>query len=637
MEETLSRIVADLEDLHAPPAAPAAAASSSLLPQSPPMSESTLSDLHRLLVGADEGDSLAGRFFEELASRNLPLSSLAQRVGSAMDSGSSARLSLLASDVYLSLLLSPDAPVLSLFAPMSFVSLLRSVGKTVKSRQVILEDGSGSGARAPAKLKRKGGRHGRGSRNWRSIGNEDVEESEICAFVVLEKLKAPEKSELRALAVESIMEIFRALEYSDQVSFVQYVVKMTEGKGSFRLLAVDLIVPIVMTLKDPLGVQANEVNDSICKIMKEILGIGDGISQKTEATINNLLKIRCSDEKAAVRKAALHLVMKLTSFFSGSFDGVLLKTMGMACSDPLVSIRKAAVSALSEAFRKFPDGIVATEWLHSVPRLISDNESSIQEEYLAHNLLKRIEGFDMHPTEVNAHVKVLRTVCKQKASSAGEADSLILRWMAKLQSVIYPCLCRSLRKVILLLLGNNLVVMMADFCVRYTALIDCHITKITRCLGDPCELVRRQTFVLLSRLLQIRELADFLFGNILSVKAPLLAYNSFVEAIFVLNDCRVHGGHCSSQSSQSESRLFSIRGIDEISRSKRMRIYTCLLKQMAPSTCWPHLPRFVQRYLQRHLMVCSISKMLLDSQFYRMLFRFLLARRSASQQAGIPD
>lgn len=57
------------------------------------------------------------------------------------------------------------------------------------------------------------------------------------------------------------MEIFRALEHSDQVSFVEYVVKMTEGKSSFRLLAVDLIDPIVMSLKDPLGVQANEVND----------------------------------------------------------------------------------------------------------------------------------------------------------------------------------------------------------------------------------------------------------------------------------------------------------------------------------------------------------------------------------------
>lgn len=34
----------------------------------------------------------------------------------------------------------------------------------------------------------------------------------------------------------------------------------------------------------------------------------------------------------------------------------------------------------SQAFRTFPDETVTMEWLHSVPRLITDNESSIQEE-----------------------------------------------------------------------------------------------------------------------------------------------------------------------------------------------------------------------------------------------------------------
>ncbi|KAK3435756.1 hypothetical protein EUGRSUZ_C00458 [Eucalyptus grandis] len=92
-----------------------------------------------------------------------------------------------------------------------------------------------------------------------------------------------------------------------------------------------------------------------------------------------------------------------------------------------------------------------------------------------------------------------------------------------------PLFVEELEKSDSAAIRNNLVVMMVDFCVRYTALIDC-----------------------------------------------------FVEAIIVLHDCRAHGGHCSSQSSHSESRLFSIRGTDEISGSKRMRIYTCLLKQMAP-------------------------------------------------------
>ena len=160
------------------------------------------------------------------------------------------------------------------------------------------------------------------------------------------------------------------------------------------------------------------------------------------------------------------------------------------------------------------------------------------------------------------------------------------------------------------------MIAMADFYVRYTALVDCYMSKITKVLRDPCEVVRRQTFVLLAKLLQrdyvkwrgvlflrflpslvdesdkIRHLADYLFGSILKAKAPLLAYNSFIEAIYVLNNCTGHGGYSESQSqsqssqgSQSSDRgqtLFAIRGTDESSRSKRMHIYVSLLKQMAP-------------------------------------------------------
>ncbi|KAL0414745.1 UNVERIFIED_CONTAM: Condensin-2 complex subunit D3 [Sesamum radiatum] len=267
----------------------------------------------------------------------------------------------------------------------------------------------------------------------------------------------------------------------------------------------------------------------------------------------------------------------------------------------------------------------------------------------------------MHSTEVNAHVKALRTLCKRKALNSEEADSLLLSPSVNLKTIVptihtiitsrssdpkssklsglavsikqsapslyiqawltmgkiclvdgklakryLPLFVQELEKSDCAAHRNNIVVMMADFCVRYTAMVDCYMSKITKCLRDPCELVRRQTFILLSRLLQrdyvkwrgvlflrfllclvddsekIRQLADFLFGNILKAKAPLLAYNSFVEAIFVLNDCNAHTGHSNSNSSRNENRLFSIRGNDENSRSQRMHIYSTLLKQMAP-------------------------------------------------------
>jgi condensin-2 complex subunit D3 len=41
----------------------------------------------------------------------------------------------------------------------------------------------------------------------------------------------------------------------------------------------------------------------------------------------------------------------------------------------------------------------------------------------------------------------------------------------------------------------------------------------------------------------VRQLAEYLLRDVLAVKAPLLAYNHFVEAIFVLNGCTagLHG------------------------------------------------------------------------------------------------
>nr|POF26523.1 condensin-2 complex subunit d3 [Quercus suber] len=127
----------------------------------------------------------------------------------------------------------------------------------------------------------------------------------------------------------------------------------------------------------------------------------------------------------------------------------------------------------------------------------------------------------------------------------------------KLANNFIPLFVQELEKSDCAALCNNLVVMMADFCVRYTALIDW------------------QTFILLSRFLQrdyvywggvlflrfllslvdesekIRQLAEYLYGNILKVKAPLLAYNSFVEAIFILNASLVHKGHTDSQGSRA--------------------------------------------------------------------------------------
>ena len=196
------------------------------------------------------------------------------------------------------------------------------------------------------------------------------------------------------------------------------------------------------------------------------------------------------------------------------------------------------------------------------------------------------------------------------------------------------------------------MVAMTDFCVRYTALVDGGIAKLTKSLRDSCEHVRRQAFILLARLLQrdyvkwkgmlfhrfllalvdesekIRQLADFLFGSVLKTKAPLLAYNSFVEAIFILNDCHLHASHIEAlQTSEAERHLFSLRGNNEAVCLKRMHIYVSLLKQMQPSIYWQLQLSSVQKYLLLQLMVCLISTILLHSVYCRMHCKYLHARR----------
>ncbi|KAL8162812.1 hypothetical protein V2J09_014301 [Rumex salicifolius] len=1076
MADELSRVISDFRNL------------------SDASSQSTLANLQsfldQALQDADDSDDQPCLLWEELATNGISLSSFVNPIALAMDSGT-VSVSLLACKVYLSLILTSNSPALSLFTPMSFLSLLQAVRRALKKKKAVNSPSSDVQPRANGgQVNRKGKGRGRNrSKNARlsrmdcdDEGGEGENEFNVrVLFDVLDRLglvlelvhldrfpdslkslvqttaeipilgleffgasgnyrklcgpceqifvqvlkpehgevaataaemlkslsslillirspaktfalgfvtnqmmdmvkcsegvrkamvnlprylsqKAPERAESRTAVVESIMEIVKAMQFEDQVEFINYVLKMCQGKAQLRLLAVDLIQMLVMSVKDPFGMTSDNgiesswglrclealiercsdsvagvraramsnlahligslsCNETSSGVLRKALGFGRDGSNRQENSLNELLKKRCLDEKASVRRASLLLITKLVDLSDGYYDIEIVMAMGMACSDALVSIRKAAISALSEAFRKCSDNNMISEWLHSVPRLISDSETSIQEECenlflelvlnrvskagsstfrdksvrklsnvsvetfqkefallypeglfdllneicngevtpwvkkicsslgkkkklkhaivtslqnviktseslwlehsmpidkwtappgawlilsevssflpkavdweflhhhwklldkdsleqgksnmevegfneelksnsvawagdrvlllqtisnvsvelppgpaseLAYNLFKRLEEFKMHSTEVNAHSKALKTLCKRQAANSEEADNLVRKWSDQLLSKAFhiiekflsveqeakkdpnfltpPCrskaqkvnrtasssefltqvvtavytvgslvtMCPSvdLKDVIPVLHGiitsgrneassnkilgstisiklkapslyiqawatmgkicladgklakryiplfvqeleksdcaalrNNIVVMMADFCVRYTALVDCYIANITRCLRDSCELVRRQTFILLSRLLQtdyvkwrgilflrfllslvdesekVQELAEFLFGTILKAKAPLLAYNSFVEAVYVLNDCHIHSGHSTSQKLRAENRLFSIRGNDQRSRSKRMRIYTCLLKQMAP-------------------------------------------------------
>ncbi|KAG2425453.1 hypothetical protein HXX76_013663 [Chlamydomonas incerta] len=166
-----------------------------------------------------------------------------------------------------------------------------------------------------------------------------------------------------------------------------------------------------------------------------------------------------------------------------------------------------------------------------------------------------------------------------------------------------------------------LLVGVADMVVQFTGLADSHVARLAAAVRDPHELVRRQALALLANLLLrdyvkwrgalvhrfllalvdesagVRQLATYLLGDSLAAKAPLLAYNHFIESLFVLNDC-TSGVHASSRGaggagSELAAELalhsaaeggggFHLKGASPIMRAKRDIIYTTLLRRMSP-------------------------------------------------------
>eukprot|EP00042_Codosiga_hollandica_P044945 m.449832 g.449832 ORF g.449832 m.449832 type:complete len:1359 (-) comp56904_c0_seq3:122-4198(-) len=106
---------------------------------------------------------------------------------------------------------------------------------------------------------------------------------------------------------------------------------------------------------------------------------------------------------------------------------------------------------------------------------------------------------------------------------------------------------------------NNIVVIMADLCVRYTTVMDNYVSCFVARLQDSSALVRKTTLTLITRLFSedfikmkssilmpllltlvdtdtaIRSLGEFSFQNIILVKQPAIFATNFVECIFFLN------------------------------------------------------------------------------------------------------
>ncbi|KAG1703671.1 Condensin-2 complex subunit D3 [Nymphon striatum] len=179
---------------------------------------------------------------------------------------------------------------------------------------------------------------------------------------------------------------------------------------------------------------------------------------------------------------------------------------------------------------------------------------------------------------------------------------------------------------------NNIVVILSDLCVRYTILVDPYMPNVTACLKDPSELVRRQTLILLIKLLQedyikwkgimfyqlltvlvdenlqMRNFAEYCFIALLLPKQPLMMYHHFVEAIFHFNGYKDHESYNKFKISDKEAQLFNMSGSEN--QQKRLLLYRFMLESMSDE----HKFFLTQKICQDILNAVSDSTLLLNEK-----------------------
>ncbi|KAM4730294.1 condensin-2 complex subunit D3 [Anableps anableps] len=190
------------------------------------------------------------------------------------------------------------------------------------------------------------------------------------------------------------------------------------------------------------------------------------------------------------------------------------------------------------------------------------------------------------PTRIKAHgVIALGKLCLQH-------EELVQKYL--------PVFARELEVGTEVAVRNNIVVIMCDLCVRYTNIVDHYVPNISACLRDDEAVIREQTLIMLTNLLQeefvkwkgslffrfmmalvdpvpaIASLCEYCLLHRLLKKNPEMFSQHFIECIFHFNSYNKHKSYNKFPQSEREKVRFSLKGAQH--REKRFRIYRFLLE-----------------------------------------------------------
>ncbi|XP_078330914.1 condensin-2 complex subunit D3-L-like isoform X1 [Crassostrea virginica] len=149
---------------------------------------------------------------------------------------------------------------------------------------------------------------------------------------------------------------------------------------------------------------------------------------------------------------------------------------------------------------------------------------------------------------------------------------------------------------------NNIVIILCDLCVRYTTTVERYMPSIGACLKDEAPLVRKQTLILITRLLQedflkwkgalffrfittlldekkeIAEFAEYCLIHILLQRKPAMFSNHFMECIFHFNAYEGHSAYNKFTQNEREKKMFSLQGAAK--ERDRLKLYCFMLEHM---------------------------------------------------------
>ncbi|KAM9449550.1 condensin-2 complex subunit D3 [Clarias gariepinus] len=190
------------------------------------------------------------------------------------------------------------------------------------------------------------------------------------------------------------------------------------------------------------------------------------------------------------------------------------------------------------------------------------------------------------PTVVRAHAVItLGKLCLQH-------EELMLRYV--------PAFARELEVGTELAVRSNVVVVLCDLCVRYPNTLSRYISNISACLRDAEPVIREQSLIMLTNLLQeefvkwkgslffrfaavlvdpdpsIADLCEYCLVDLLLKKNPLMFSQHFIECIFHFNAYEKHKKYNRFPQTESEKSRFSLKGLEN--QGQRFRIYRFLLK-----------------------------------------------------------